>query len=841
MAKLIGSHVTESKAPDKIAYPLPKSVQETIPGKVMYENGILDLGNKLWSKTYKFDDINFITEGYSQQDRIFNNFCKILESVSVFRMQITIVNHPITDEEIKSSVYIKYYEDGYDHIRDMYNAIIQKKIKDVNEGLIQEKYITLTIYGNNYQDANAKFSRQETELKIAFSKIISEHAGTTLYPLNGDERVRLLYDFYHMYDKNKLIPDSIVTMKDNGRYWKDEVACDRIKFKESGFETDTCVGAAYAMKTRYPVEGVQIPEISNISVPSMLTVSIKPLETTKVEKELSNKLGLMQMKDYENEKKAARQGSSYSGSFARNNKINDLLDVMESHKLRHDKFFLTSVTAVLIADRPEKLKKASGDFIGAAKTSQCEFRPLKIRQLECMNSALPYGVDYTEGPRFCNTWTVGSFIPFEAINLQDEGGNFYGINQSNQKVIIGNRSLNKNGNGLVLGSPGSGKSFITKIEMGSVYLNQPETYIVIVDPQGEYTRIAKQYGGATVSFSEEAGMHINPLDIDFGRCEHEYTWYKPAIQEKKSLILSILETTLARSNECLSSEQRSIVSQVVESMYIDNFNMRKRLFAPEENRAERYSTPDWMKDDDSFVSVTSTQELTSEEIMWNNSPIFSDFNKILKLRDDAAAEPLKNLLDTFISGELSYFNNRTNVNISSRFLTYDLSAVDAQLKPLAMLVMLAKITGQIESNSKSGHPTYLYIDEFHEILSSDDATDFVISIWKKVRKLGGICTAMTQNVSDLCESSGGSRKETIFSNSEFILLLGQAESDLDMLKRKLPDITDDQFQFALNSAPGKGLLRFRPGLVVPFDMTIDKDTDLYRLYNTNFFENSGLR
>ncbi len=437
--------------------------------------------------------------------------------------------------------------------------------------------------------------------------------------------------------------------------------------------------------------------------------------------------------------------------------------------------------------------------------------------------------------------------PFRVSELRDRGGLYYGINQISGKAVTGDRRRLANGNGLILAQPGSGKSVAAKLELGSVLVNT-DSNVIVIDPTAEYVPLAEAFHGSAISFDVRDDMHLNPLDIDYFDDDGNFLdWtdvrYGTAdgkgvsVQDKMFFVRALIETCLRKKP---TDRQLSAIEKSVVRMYKDNYEEQRRIFLPEEKSKSRWATPEYLvRREEEWTASSARRQLSREEIIREYSPVMGDFYQCLKeMAHDDELKELTDSLERFITGSLSIFNHHTNIAINTRMTVFNIKTIPKNLWTTAMFIMLENITGRIEANYAKGISTYLLIDEFHEILRSPATAEYTSRLWKKGRKLGGIYTGVTQNVSDLVKgmksSATDDQTENIFSNSKFFLLLSQSTPDRKVLEENLP-ISPALFDMIENCEPGNGLLIFG-NTVVPVNMRLRKESALYQMFNTNFFE-----
>jgi type IV secretory pathway VirB4 component len=443
-----------------------------------------------------------------------------------------------------------------------------------------------------------------------------------------------------------------------------------------------------------------------------------------------------------------------------------------------------AVTIILMAETKEELESMTETVETIGKRNSCTVDTHYLRQREALNTSLPIGVRQVETMRTMLTQSLAVLMPFNVQELNDIGGNYYGINQVSKNINVGNRKKLINGNGFVFGVPGSGKSFFCKMEMGSVFLSGKDE-IIVIDPMNEYFDIAHTYGGTVVNMSTYTDKYVNPLAMDVWSLDQNDS--KGWIREKGEFMLGLCEQCMG---DALNSRQKSIIDRCVRKLYLEIARSREKYI-----------------------------------------PVMSDFYDLLLSQPEEEAKDIALSLELFVNGSLNIFNHQTNVDTDNRFTVYGIRDLGSELSPITMLVMMESIQQRIVENGKKGIATWLYIDEFHVLLNSEYSAKYLQQLWKKVRKQGGLCTGITQNIVDLLQNYTAT---TMLANSEFVALLKQANTDSSKMAEVI-GVSEAQLRFVMNSSAGMGLLKCG-SVIIPFDNTISKQTDLYKLYNTNLHE-----
>ena len=757
----------------------PKSLQDTIEILAIAENGIFEVAKNRFSKSYRFQDINYTTTNEDEQIDIFERYCKFLNSLDC-NYKITVNNKNRDMVDLRQDVMLKPRNDGYDDYRKVYNDIIEEKIVEGRQGIEQERYLTITIERKNYEEAKAQFATIEATIHKAFNEL-----GSEIIPLNANERIKVLYDYYHMGDEGTFDFD-IREAKKSGNDFVNDICNGMIKYHPDCFEDERKYCKALFVK-KYPssLSDRFLNEITSLPVHSIVSIDVVPIPKDLTTKILQKKyLGIES--DIIKQQRIRNKNNDFSSeiSYAKRTEKAEIEAIMDDVRENDQCMFYVGVTIILMADSKKELESITETVETIGKRNSCTIDVHFMKQREALNTALPIGVRQVETMRTMLTQSLAVLMPFNVQELNDIGGNYYGINQVSKNINVGNRKKLINGNGFVFGVPGSGKSFFCKMEMGSVFLSGDDE-IIVIDPQNEYFDVAEKYGGTVINMSTYTDNFVNPLEMDVWNLDPNDT--KGWIREKGEFMLGLCEQCFGDS---LNSRQKSIIDRCVRKMYVDIARAREKYV-----------------------------------------PVMSDFYELLNAQPEEEAKEIALSLELFVNGSLNIFNHQTNVDVDNRFVVYGIRDLGAELSPITMLVMMEAIQSRIIENGKRGKATWLYIDEFHVLLNSEYSAKYLQQLWKKVRKQGGLCTGITQNVVDLLQNYTAT---TMLANSEFVALLKQANTDSSKMAEVI-GVSDAQLRFVTNTQSGMGLIKCG-SVIVPFDNQISKDTGLYKLYNTNIHE-----
>lgn len=778
---LFGSKFKQLKNADEPLYETPKSVQQAIEIKSISKSGIFEVAEGKYTKTYLFSDINYVTHTRDGQLSLFERWCAILNSFDV-PFKITISNKNKDMERTKEEILFKMQKDGFDKYREAYNDIIIRKIDEGRKGIDQERYLTVTVERNSFEEAKAQFITLEMNLKQYFM----DELGSVLIPLDAEKRLQLLHDFYRMGEEGQFAFDFEESVKRNMDF-RNDICNTMLKFSNDHFEDEKKFCRALFLK-KWPSSQSDefLNELVSVPVHSIVSIDSVPIPKDIVDAELKNKyLGVEDKIRKQQQKRNRNNDFASEISYVTKREKEDLEILMDDIRDNDQSMFWTSVTIILTAETKEELDKATNTMKGIAKRRGFQMETHFLQQREALNTALPIGVRQVSTMRTLVTRGLAALIPFNVQELYIAGGTYYGSNQLSLNIVVGNRKRLINGNGFIFGVPGAGKSMAAKQEMGSVYLNTADD-IIIIDPQNEYFDIARKFNGAIVNLSADTDTYINPFDYA------ETSKLEEVIVEKTEAMQGIAEQS---ANAELNGKHKSIIDRCVRNLF---------------------------------------QSITPEEY-GKKIPTMQDFFAILQEQEEDEAKDIALSLERFIEGSLNIFSHETNVDIENRLTVYGIRDLGEELSAVSMLVMMSNISAKIEKNASVGKATWLYIDELHVLLDKNLTAKFLESLWKKVRKLGGICTGITQNIIDILKNP---ISVTMVNNSEFTMIMKQSPKDKEKILESI-EISEAQLRYVTHAQSGTGLLR-HGDVVIPIDARMEKTSLMYQLFNTNMHEKADL-
>ncbi len=769
MIKTLNQILKSEKEPFKV----PSSVQDTIPIKKIWKDGTFQVGNK-FSRTFRFTDVNYSVAARDDQLAMFLAYCELLNALEIgATTKITINNRRMTKSSFARNL-IQHVDDGLDEYRDEYNSMIMDAAIRGN-GILQEKYITVSVIKKSYEDAKTFFSRVYTELASRFAGLSSK-----LYEIDVVDRMRVFHDFFRIRQEENYHFDLKDLMK-RGHSFTDAICPDSMTVKSDHIK----IGKKYARVLylqEFPsfLKDSMVSELCDINRNLMLSIDIIPIPTDEAVKEVERKL-LGTETEITNWQRKQNKNNNFSAVVPydleqQRKESKEFLDDLTS---RDQRMMFVTVTLVHVADSKKQLDTDTEALLSVARKHICQFQTLKYQQLDGLNTTLPYGLRKINALRTLTTESAAVFMPFQAQEINHPEGIYCGQNAISKNLLFVNRSSLLNGNGFVLGVSGSGKSFFAKDEIIQLVLrNQGD--VIIIDPEREYNRLVRALGGEVINIAADSKNHINAMDM-----ESEYADSENPVLLKSEFILSLCEQLVGSGK--LSAKEKSLIDRCTQIVYRP------------------------------FIKRGCTGKV----------PTLKDFHKELLKQPEPEAKDVALAIELFTDGSLDTFAKPTNVNTESSLICYDIRDLGKALKTVGMLVVLDSIYNRIVRNKKKGRPTYVFIDEIYLLFANEYSSNFLFEQWKRARKHNACYTGISQNIEDLLQSHTA---RTMLANSEFITLLNQAATDRIELA-KLLGISETQLSYVTNADAGKGLLKCA-GNIVPFENHFPKDTKLYKVMTT---------
>lgn len=764
----------KQKPIEKEKLKIPKTVQQSIPIKKIYKDGIILCGN-LYTKSWKFTDVNYSARSNDDQISMFLAYSEILNSLAIdAETKITINNRQLKTEDFKLKVWLKHAADKLNPYRDEINEILLDKMQDSNN-LVQEKYVTVSVSKKNIEEARNFFTRISNDLTAGFNKLSSR-----IIPMTTKERLQIFHDFYRGSNEQTVDLDIKKYMK-FGHDVVDYVCPDMLEFKSDYFRVGDKYGRVLFLKDFASfIKDSMVSDITDFSRNMMMSINVLPIPTDEAVKEIQKKILALET-DITRWQQKQNMNNNFSANipYEMEQMRKELKEFLDDLTTRDQRMMSALITLVHTADTLDKLNEDTETVLSIARKHLCQFSTLNFQQEDGLNTVLPFGLRRIEALRTLTTESTAVFMPFKTQEVIDNGGLFYGVNAISHNLILCNRKLLQNGNGWILGVPGAGKSFFAKFEMILNALYNTDDYIIIVDPEGEYAPIIKMLGGEHIVISASSNNHINALDMvkDYGDGDNP-------INIKAQFIMSLYEQIVGAGH--VKAQERSIIDRAVSIIY------------------EKY-----------LVDYTG------------DPPTLVDFYNVLKTFTEPEARDIALAMELFTEGSLNVFAHQSNVNVHSRIVCYDILDLGEQLKPVGLLVMLDNIMNRVIANRHQGRYTHIYIDEAHLFFANQFSSEFLARAWKRFRKYGGLITGITQNVTECLASPTA---KLMLSNSEFVIMLNQSPPDRNELA-PLMNISPTQISYIDNAPSGQGIMRVGPN-IIPFVNLFPSNTQLYKLMTT---------
>ena len=764
-----------------------KSAQDSIPFQRMFPDGICRVTDTYYTKTIQFQDINYQLSQNEDKTAIFDGWCDFLNYFDAsVHFQLTFLNMAANKDTYGTQITIPLRGDEDDAIRTEYTQMLRDQLAKGNNGLIKTKYLTFGIDADGMKTAKPRLERIETDVLNNFKRL-----GVAAEPLNGTERLRLLHDMLRIDDPAPF-RFSWDWLASSGLSVKDFIAPSSFEFaKGNYFGIGQKRGAVLFLQILAPeLNDRMLADFLDMESSLIVTMHVQSVDQVSAIKTIKRKITDLDRMKIEEQKKAVRSGYDMdiipSDLATYGAEAKKLLQELQS---RNERMFLLTFLVLNIADSVPKLRNNVFQASSIAQKYNCQLVRLDFRQEEGLMSSLPLGLNQVEIQRSLTTSAVAIFVPFTTQELYQNGSEalYCGLNALSNNLIMVDRKFLKNPNGLILGTPGSGKSFAAKREIANVFFVTNDD-IIICDPEAEYGPLVERLHGQVIKISPTSPHFINPMDLNLNYSDDENP-----LSLKSDFILSLCELIVG-GKDGLQPVEKTIIDRCVRMVYRDYLNDPK----PE------------------------------------NMPVLEDLYHELRRQEEKEAQYVATALEIYVTGSLNVFNHRTNVDIQNRIVAFDIKELGKQLKKIGMLVVQDQVWNRVTVNREAHKTTRYYIDEFHLLLKEEQTAAYSVEIWKRFRKWGGVPTGITQNVKDLLASR---EVENIFENSDYIYMLNQASGDRQILAKQL-NISPHQLSYVTHSGEGEGLL-FYGNIILPFVDRFPKDTELYRVMTTKPNEVSG--
>ncbi len=780
----------------------PHSITQSIPYKSVYKDGIIEVAEGVFSKSYLWPDINFVTVDDEDQQKLSSEYAAFIgtfeEPLSV---QLTLFNKTIAEEAFKETTLVNYRDDALDTYREEYNEMLTKKMLGAKNNLQTIRILTVTAEVEDIRVAKEQFAQIDSSVIEQVSKITKYEPSV----LTIRDRLEILNQIYNPKNTTPLYQTKMVNgelvesynldhLNKQGITTKDLIAPPVLNFNSKGVQMEGTVAKTYFI-ANYPtwIKGSLLVDLASMSTNLLVSAYFKTIPHAEAAKLLKNRNIDIADNLIELQKKASKGG--YDPSLISPDLQHAKNEVMElTDDLTNDvRLFTTNIVITLFADDYEGLAKFEHQLKMVASRHLIAVSPLGIEMERGFNASLPLGHSKLAIERLMTTYTLSSIIPFNVKDVIQPKGIYYGLNASSKNMILYNRATDINPCGCILGMPGSGKSFAAKKEMISVLLNTDDQ-VYVVDPEGEYVALAEAFGGSVIKIAKGMNNYINPFDLNI---ENGGTG-GDAVKIKSGFIQTICE--IASGKYGLTSSHQSIIDRCVTKIY------RPYL---------------------------EYLEATGKSIDLEHAPTMQDFWDELNEQPEMDARTLAITLEQYVIGGMDIFSKKTNVDITNRFTVYDIRDIgrESALKEMGLQICLDNIWNKMIENRGKGTRTWFYIDEFYILMQKPTSASYISEIWKRARKWGGVPTAITQNVEDMLKSE---EARAIINTSNFVMLFKQSAVNKAQLSTML-GISAIEQDYISSTKPGMGLLRIGESQI-PMDDSFPTDSRLYKAMSTKLEE-----
>ena len=763
---------------------IPRTAQQSIPFQRMFPDGICRVTDRYYTKTIQFQDINYQLAQQEDKTAIFEEWCSFLNFFdSSIHFELSFMNMSTDADAFEKSIRIPYQNDGFDDVRAEYGMMLRQQLQKGNNGLTKTKYLTFGIEADSMKQAKPRLDHIEVDLMNNFHRL-----GVSAKLLDGKERLQLMHSMFHMGDREKFRFDWKWLPK-TGLSVKDYIAPTSFAFPGSRiFRMGKLYGAmSYLQITASDISDQLLKDFLDMDSSEIVTMHIQSVDQNKAIKQIKHTITELDRSKIEEQKKAVRAGYDMdiipSDLATYGNDAKSLLKELQS---QNERMFLLTFLVLNTGCTKQELETNVFQANSIAQKHNCNLRRLDYQQEQGLMSSLPLAYNQIEIQRGMTTSSTAIFVPFTTQELFQDGKEalYYGLNALSNNLIMVDRKKLKNPNGLILGTPGSGKSFSAKREITNAFLTTSDD-IIVCDPEAEYAALVTRLKGQVIKISPSSTQYINPMDINSNYSEEDNP-----IALKSDFILSLCELVVG-GKEGLQPVEKTVIDRCVHQIYQTYF----------------------------------------ENPVPEKMPILEDLYNALLKQEEKEARHVATALEIYVKGSLNLFNHRTNVDVNNRFVCYDIKELGKQMKKIGMLIVQDQVWGRVTANRSAGKCTRYYVDEFHLLLKEEQTAAYSVEIWKRFRKWGGCPTGITQNVKDLLTSR---EVENIFENSDFIIMLNQAAGDRQILASTL-NISPHQLSYVTHSREGEGLL-FYGNVILPFVDHFPTNLELYRIMTTKLSE-----
>lgn len=634
--KQIRSVIEKAKRDDGI----PRTAQQSIPFQRMFPDGICRVSDRYYTKTIQFQDINYQLAQQEDKTSIFEEWCGFLNFFdSSIHFELSFMNMATDMESFERRIQIQPRQDGFDDVRQEYSQMLRQQLERGNNGLTKTKYLTFGIEAESMKQAKPRLEHVQIDLLNNFRRL-----GVSARTLNGKERLHLMHAMFHMGDHDKFYFDW-KWLPASGLSVKDFIAPSSFSFPGGKtFQMGSLYGAmSFLSITASDLSDQLLKDFLDMESSEIVTMHIQSVDQNKAIKTIKRTITELDRSKIEEQKKAVRSGydidiiPSDLATYGKDAKA--LLKELQS---QNERMFLITFLVMNTGKTLQELETNVFQASSIAQKHNCNLCRLDFQQEQGLMSSLPLAQNLIEIQRALTTSSTAIFIPFTTQELFQDSPEalYYGLNALSNNLIMVDRKKLKTPNGLILGTPGSGKSFSAKREITNAFLATDDD-IIVCDPESEYTPLVTRMGGQVIKISPASTQYINPMDINSNYSEED-----SPIALKADFILSLCELVVG-GKEGLQPVEKTVIDRCVHQIYQPYF----------------------------------------ENPVPENMPLLEDLYNALLAQDEKEAHHVATALEIYVKGSLNLFNHRTNVDIENRFVCYDIKELGKQLKKIGMLIV----------------------------------------------------------------------------------------------------------------------------------------------------------
>ena len=786
---------------------IPKTSQDTIPYIADYDNGLFEVEEGKFSKTFILKDLNFETAKEEEQVSIFLKWGEFVNyfGEDVF-FSVTIDNRVIGKSEQKENILYKMANDDFDVHRTEYNKILEIAMSKSRNNIRQRKYFTLTLSANSPYEAEVRFRRMETRIRKNL-----ENIGGGCKLMSTNERLELLHDKFRK-GKEGTFKIDYKLLKQQGLSSKDYIAPTSFwgfNKKDYFMIENEYYRCLYISNLPTSLSTEFIKEFVDVDFPIMTTMAVEPITPDKAQKMIDRQLAGIETEEQSREKRAMKAGYSRAYMPRKLQQSKEQTEILAKDVTTNSqKMFFVTICCMVHGSSLDELNENCEVVKGTARKYTCQLSEFDYQQEDAMKITLPMGINprkKTYVDKALTTESTAVFIPFTMTDIFDKNGVYMGINPISNNIIMLDRKQLKTPSGFILGSSGSGKSFACKREIINVLLEDSKTSVLIIDPEGEYVGFCIAFGGTAITISSGNDVCINPMDMDenYGLDEKDDPLTTPieikkkkALTKKSDYLMSICQAMLKDDNGMglITPAQKSIIDRCIRNIY-NNYL--------EHNFDENYLP----------TLLDLQEELEAQRLVSDEARIVAE------------------AMEYYTKGSMDNFAHKTNVDYNNRFVVFNIRDLGEQLTQIALLVVMDFIWNRMVHNFQNKIYTYTYVDEIHVLFRNDYAANYLRQLYKRGRKFGLIITGITQDVEDLLRSEIA---RGMIRNSDFIVMLSQSSENQKILTEML-NLSEEQLKYIDRVESGNGLISAGK-IIVPFEDQFPENSYLYKLISTKFGE-----